>query len=316
VSLEHQIAYMRERGVNGPHLVDYLRDVATEEVVHPWGIEDNPDRALQDAAKRAYNGGIVVLPCGEFEITEAVDWGSARVFGAGPGGVGTTIFTNQPIVCFRLSGSYGELNNIHFRGNYRGGVGALVGESHKPFLARCTAEGFTTAGFAFSGAQNMMALDCFAKFCLYDFLITNNARNLQFLNCNATDSDQAGSVAPFSRAVMIGQVANDYVTQLDAGAYTNWPSRIIFRGGIFERFSRHDYIVEISHGYDNVLFDDCEFTAAKTSYVKIGKGVLAQAVFREPVWRSSNVPLIVNEGSVPVAVQNSISGGGAPVWQN
>lgn len=323
MSFRSQIDYMEQRGASGRPLIRFFRNLVfdREPPLVGDGLTDNT-KVFKEMASRVQNGGSVFIPSGKYLISETIDWGSGRVIGAGPGGLegGTTIKIKTPGIGFQISGSYGEISNIHLDGGFVAAVGILVLLSHKPIVNRCTAEGFVWAGFAFSGAQNMLVNDCFAKFCLYNFFICNNTRNIQFINCNATDFPTSGSTwmeesAPDCRAVRIGQVANEYIPQLDGNVFTNTPSRIMFRGGILERFNRHDYIVEITHAYDNIVFDDVEFTLAKTAYLHIEAPALADLVLTDPVFRSSNVPLVSNPDSRDVFVTRPISGGGAPVWQ-
>lgn len=279
--------------------------------------------ALQAAAAVADSGGIVFIPAGTYLISDEIDWGSAHVYGVGAGGItnGTTINVTHDGIGFKISGSYGEIADIHFDGSVggenAGAIAVVVEAVHKPKLTRCTAKFFTFAGFAFSGAQNMLVEDCFAQYNLYNLFICNNTRNIQFLNCNASDFDPPWNAwmaasDPECRAVRIGQEANSYITQLDGGTFTNTPSRIMFRGGIFERFGLHDYIVEISHGYDNIVFDDCEFTLAKTAYISAASPTLAVVVLNDPVFRSSTVPLINNPDNVGFFVNRYVIGGTAP----
>lgn len=324
MNLSSAIAYIRERGTNGPHFPDLLealthrgQDVLNLRQFGTSGTDQT--KAFQRAASEANDGKIVVIPPGNYRISDTIDWGAARIFGAGMGTEGTAIDVLGG-GGFKLSGSYSEVSNIHFNGRFAGAIAVQVGVANKPLISRCVAERFTLACFVFSGAQNMMVYDCHAKWSKYGYWVTNNTRNLCLLNCISEDRDVSfdpwlTQAEPDSRALLIGQKVNSYIPQLDENSFVNTPGKIVVRSGIFEDYGRHDYLVEITHAYDHIILDNVELTEAKTAYLRLGPKHYGKLVLREPLFRSSAVPLILNQSNRTVVATNPISGGGAPEWE-
>lgn len=234
---------------------------------------------LKAAAQR---GGAIYLPTGTYQVSDTVELpvGTSIV---GEGRERTIVKSTAPISTFRLSGHYSGLADLTIEGDAIASIGVALPFAHKPWLSRINLRGFKLAATLYDGAQNSLASDVFVEHSHVGFWIINKSRTLTFLNCNVSDSSEPkseahASWAPGGRAIVVGYFDQPEVERQQWKGPRQAPSNIQFVSGIFERFMRHELVVDIRDVWGRLIFQACEFTYATRSLVRVDP-VLAEEKF-------------------------------------
>ncbi len=330
-------------GVAGASSRSIQARLAERASILDWDAADSTganDSSAAFVAAAASNAGEVWIPDGDFYLDETVSIGSTtkaqawRGSGACRDG-GSRVLCGGNVIHFKLLGTGSSFEGINLdgrggTGNNVGAVGLAVGDGsssngvsgQKITASNCYIQYFTQAGLLLNGIQNSAFRSISSVYSKYNICITNGTRNCSLIDCNTTDwhdetaawvTDWMDASDPDCRGVFIGLttlgglITNGSPTWASSAGFSGKvPSNITIVDNIYERFTRHAYIMEVKEFFGLLTVFKSEFTHAATALLKVDAWQGGQDSLYRPFVRLHGTQLLPTSSEALIDAGNGV----------